>query len=270
MMKRGVLISLTLALSLCFLTTGCSNENAQDISSDSEPTVVQPEAITPQRVIDTPNPSDLPAETVLSLEEVSAYGEDACFTVNPISDEVFERMAGKSYKSNCTIPRDELRYIRVLHKNIEGDILTGELVLHESIADEVCEIFHELYLADYPIERMRLVDDYDANDRASMADNNTSGFNFRVVAGTDTLSNHARGLALDINPYYNPYCVPSTGYVSPPGASAYADRSADFSYKIEEGDLLYNLFMEHGFRWGGHWNSSKDYQHFEKNGEVIY
>lgn len=270
MIKRGVIAVASLVLSFCLVASGCSGEDEQEVSCNSGSPVVQPEPITPQRVLDTPDPLDLPAETALSLEEVRAYGEDACFTVNPISDEVFARMVGKSFKSNCTIPRDKLRYIRVLHKNIEGDILTGELVMHESVADEICEIFHELYLADYPIERMRLVDDYDANDRASMTDNNTSGFNFRVVAGTDTLSNHARGLALDINPYYNPYCVPSTGYVSPSGASAYANRSADFPYKIEEGDLLYNLFIEHGFRWGGHWNSSKDYQHFEKNGTIIY
>ncbi len=269
MMKSGILIS-ALMLSVCLLAAGCTQGAMQDTSDNATPAVVQPEAVTPQRVLDTPDPSDLPAETPLSLDEVTAYGEDACFTVAPISDEVFARMDGKSYKKNCTIPRDELRYIRVLHKNFESDILTGELVMHESIADEICEIFHELYQADYPIERMRLVDDYDADDRASMVDNNTSGFNFRVVAGTNTLSNHARGLALDINPYYNPYCIPSTGYVSPPGASAYANRSADFPYKIEEEDLLYNLFIEHGFRWGGHWDNQKDYQHFEKNGVVIY
>lgn len=255
----------------CLFVTGCASGGpSQDSASSSAQVVVQPEKLMPQRVIDTPDPADLPAETLLSDEEVDAYGEDACFSVNPISDEVFARMAGKTFKSNCTIPRDELRYIRVLHKNAEGEILTGELVMHESVADEICEIFHELYQASYPIERMRLADDYDADDRASMIDDNTSGFNFRLVEGTSNLSNHARGLALDINPYYNPYVIPSSGYVSPPGAEAYANRNVDHPYKINEGDLLFNLFIERGWRWGGHWTSPKDYQHFEKNGAIIY
>lgn len=271
-MRRNLtVLIMTAALTACLLSSGCAgNDDLREPADSSSHVVVQPEMLAPQRVIDTPDPADLPAETMLTPEEVAAYGEDACFTVSAISDDVFARMVGKTYKSNCTIPRDELRYIRVLHKNIDGDILTGEIVMHESVADEICEIFHELYRADYPIERMRLADDYDADDRASMGDNNTSGFNFRLVEGTDHLSNHARGLALDINPFYNPYCIPSTGYVSPPGAQDYANRSADFPYKIAEGDLLYTLFMEHGFRWGGHWNSPKDYQHFEKNGAVIY
>lgn len=269
-MTKRCFLTLFAVIVVCLFACGCAVQDAGRSSDDPDPAVVQLEAVTPQVVLEVPDPSDLPAETVLSLDEVEAYGEDACFTVNPISDEVFARMAGKTYKSDCTIPRDELRYIRVLHKNAEGDILTGELVMHETVADEIRDIFHELYQADYPIERMRLADDYDADDRASMSDNNTSGFNFRLVEGTDNLSNHARGLALDINPFYNPYCIPSTGYVSPPGAEAYANRNVDHPYKIEQGDLLYNLFMEHGFRWGGHWNSPKDYQHFEKNGAIIY
>lgn len=271
MRRLPVVLIAAVSLALCLSLGGCANgHDSREPTELSAPVVVEPEMLAPQRVLDVPDPADLPAETMLTPEEVAAYGEDACFTVSVISDDVFARMVGKTYKSNCTIPRDELRYIRVLHKNIDGDILTGEIVMHESVANEICEIFHELYRADYPIERMRLADDYDADDRASMGDNNTSGFNFRLVEGTDHLSNHARGLALDINPFYNPYCIPSTGYVSPPGAQDYANRSAEFPYKIEEGDLLYTLFMEHGFRWGGHWNSPKDYQHFEKNGAVIY
>lgn len=253
------------------LLAGCaSGSESRASTSSSTSTVIQAEPQVPQRVLDTPDPADLPAETLLSSEEVSVYGEDACFTVSPISDEVFAHMTGKSFKNDCTVPREELRYIRVLHKNAYGDILTGELVMHESVADEVCEIFRELYQAGYPIERMRLVDDYDADDRASMGANNTSAFNFRLVEGTNNLSNHARGLALDINPFYNPYCIPSTGYVSPPGAEGYANRSVGHPYKIDEGDLLHRLFMERGWRWGGNWNSPKDYQHFEKNGAVLY
>ena len=102
-----------------------------------------------------------------------------------------------------------------------------------------------------------------------MLDNNTSCFNYRIVDGTDHLSKHALGCAIDINPFYNPYVVFGKGennetYISPAGSEIYADRSQDFPYKIDENDLCYRLFKEHGFTWGGSWNSCKDYQHFQK------
>ena len=112
-----------------------------------------------------------------------------------------------------------------------------------------------------------LIDEYDGDDLASMEDNNTSCFNYRPVEGTSSLSKHALGLAIDINPFYNPYITynkDGSEKVSPANASAYADRTSSFPYKIDENDLCYQLFKEHGFTWGGHWNSCKDYQHFQK------
>ena len=100
-----------------------------------------------------------------------------------------------------------------------------------------------------------------------MQDHNTSCFNYRVVDGTSNLSKHAYGLAIDINPFFNPYVVFKTDgptYISPRGSETYADRSKDFAYKIDENDLCYKLFTERGFTWGGNWNSCKDYQHFQK------
>ena len=114
-----------------------------------------------------------------------------------------------------------------------------------------------------------MIDEYDGDDLASMEDNNTSCFNYRVVDGTDSLSKHSLGCAIDINPLYNPYVVydyKGTGetYISPSEGKTYADRSLDFPYKIDENDLCYKLFKQHGFTWGGDWNSCKDYQHFQK------
>ena len=97
--------------------------------------------------------------------------------------------------------------------------------------------------------------------------NNTSCFNYRVVENTSSLSKHALGLAIDINPLYNPYITynkDGTSNVSPVAAMDYADRDKSFPYKIDEDDLCYKLFVEHGFTWGGNWNSCKDYQHFQK------
>ena len=188
------------------------------------------------------------------------------FSQQEIPDSVFCRMQGKSFKAECSTLRSDLRYLRVLHCNLEGETLAGELVCHKSIAGDLLDIFRKLYEAKYPIERMVLVDEYDADDEASMSANNTSAFNFRRVAGTKTLSLHSRGMAIDINPRYNPYVRWRKGkrLVSPANATAYADRTKDFPYQIKKGDLCYRLFKQHGFTWGGDWKNSKDYQHFEK------
>lgn len=188
------------------------------------------------------------------------------FCQQEIPDVVFERMIGKSYAEGCTTSREDLRYLRVLHYNKEGQELEGELVCHQSIADDLLDIFLELYKAKYPIERMVLIDEFDSDDEASMQANNTSAFNFRQASGIRRLSRHAEGMAIDINPLYNPLVKHREGYtrVYPSNATPYIDRTKEFPYKIEKGDLCYRLFKQHGFRWGGDWKSSKDYQHFEK------
>lgn len=256
---RGLLVA---GVALALLgAVGCASPNPAPQPSSAAPEPVQE---LPQVVIDTPDPMDLPAETLLTEEELEAYGEDACFGVLEISDELFSRMYGKTYKAECTVPRDDLRYVRVLHANAEGETLTGELVVNKAIADEICEIFRELYDARYPIERMRLADDYDAVDELSMEDNNSSAFNYRPIEGTNRPSKHALGMAIDINMLYNPYYCYADGSVLPVTGAPYLDRSQVFPYTIEVGDLCYRLFTERGYTWGGHWNSVKDYQHFEK------
>lgn len=203
----------------------------------------------------------------VSEAEVARVGIEHCFTSHPITDELFRRMQGKSYKADCTVPREELRYLQVLHRDLSGQIRLGELVCNRAIAKDLLDIFRQLYEASYPIERMVLIDDYEADDERSMLANNCSAFNFRFIAGTKKLSNHSRGLAVDINPLYNPYVkqrADGSLYVSPEAGRRYADRSATFDYKITADDLCCRLFKEHGFEWGGDWTSLKDYQHFEK------
>ena len=200
------------------------------------------------------------------LAQVYAGSGSSYFSQHEIPDSIFSRMEGKSYAKGCTLPRGELRYLRVLHYDKEGQEHTGELVCHHSIADDLLAIFLELYKAKYPIERMVLIDEYDADDEASMQANNTSAFNYRQASGMRTLSKHSTGMAIDINPLYNPLVKHRNGHtrVYPSTATPYIDRTKDFPYKIEKGDLCYRLFKQHGFRWGGDWKNSKDYQHFEK------
>ena len=175
-----------------------------------------------------------------------------------------------SLDSPVEIRYEDLRYVHVLHYNFDGEITEGELLCNVAIAQDLVEIFYELYKAEYQIEKIRLIDAYNGDDELSMEDNNTSCFNYRVVEGSDKLSKHAYGLAVDINPFYNPcvqYNKDGSLHIVPFGSEAYADRSVFFPYKIDENDLCLKLFKEHGFTWGGDWNSLKDYQHFQKVAE---
>lgn len=206
-------------------------------------------------------------EDAEALERV-VYEEGFYYELIP--DSVKSRMIGLSYPEDIDetkVSFADLRYCRLKYVDFNGNTAEGEMVCNKSIADDVMEIFYELYQAEYRIESIKLIDEFNADDTASMAANNTSCFCYRVVDGSANLSNHAYGRAIDLNPYYNPYIVFKTGeddYISPPGSEIYADRSVDFPYKIDANDLAYRLFKEHGFRWGGDWNSCKDYQHFDK------
>ena len=196
-----------------------------------------------------------------------ASAQQQGFTVDTLSEAVFQRMLGRSFPEGCTVSRSDLRYLRVLHYDQNGEVHQGELVCNKAIADDLTDIFRQLYNARYPIERMRLIDDYDADDERSMQANNTSCFCYRVVEGSTKLSKHARGMAIDINPLYNP-CVRTrrdgSRLVQPATGDKYTHRMRSFPYKITTSDLAYRLFREHGFAWGGNWRTLKDYQHFEK------
>lgn len=202
---------------------------------------------------------------ILWVVSLNANGQT--FTIDTISDAVFLRMQGKSYKNNCTVDRSELRYLRLSHYDENGEEHIGEIVCNKKISNDLKEIFQELYKQKYPIERMRLIDEYEADDERSMQTNNTSCFNYRTIAGSQKLSKHSLGMAIDINPLYNPYVKrgkDGTLIVQPANARKYANRAKRWPYKIEKGDLCYQLFIKHGFKWGGSWSSSKDYQHFER------
>lgn len=205
------------------------------------------------------------------------------FYYEPLSDALKHYMTGVSYPAEKSadstqespeqsdgspaITLDELRYVHLLHYDFDGEPVEGELVCNAAIAQELIEIFYQLYRNEYQLESVLLIDEFDGDDLASMEANNTSCFNYRVVEGSTKLSKHAYGLAVDINPFYNPYIKyekDGTETISPVAAAAYTDRSAGFSYKIDENDLCYKLFTQYGFTWGGNWNSVKDYQHFQK------
>lgn len=202
-----------------------------------------------------------------NVKAIDAFGGvSKCFAAEPIPDKVWKRMQGKSYKQNRHIGRNDLRHIRALHWDYDQKIHIGEMICNAKIADLVVSILHQLFEARYPIQRMVLPDVYNGDDEAQMRDNNSSSFCYRSIASSSKLSKHARGLAVDINPLYNPYYkdrINGTRYVQPATAVAYCDRTKDFRYKIDRHDLCFKLFTQAGFKWGGDWTSCKDFQHFE-------
>ncbi|MBR2180047.1 MAG: M15 family metallopeptidase [Selenomonadaceae bacterium] len=194
------------------------------------------------------------------------------FYIKRIDNDIFARIKGKSYKDGCTVPLEDLRYLHILHKDLERQTHEGELICNVNIAADLLDIFQRLYEAAYPIERVRLIDEYGADDETSMLANNSSCFNFRLISHTTNVSKHGLGLAVDINPLYNPYIKEVDGkrVLEPATAEEYIDRSKDFPYKIEESDLCCKLFAEHGFEWGGNcWDNRKDYQHFAIPDEIV-
>ena len=201
--------------------------------------------------------------------------DEPVFTASEIAegDEVYNRINGKSYRENENISLEDLRYLQISHYDFDHEIQIGELIVNEELADEVLEIFQELYDAEYEIASMHLIDDYWVNEDPDQADtnsidhNNTSAFCYRVVTGGQNLSRHAYGCAIDINPQQNPYLTleeDGTYYCDHENALEYMDRTLEDEHEIKEGDICWQIFTDHGFTWGGSWTNPKDYQHFEK------
>ena len=188
-------------------------------------------------------------------------------------DEIYNRINGRSYQENENISLEDLRYLQISHYDFDHEIQTGELIVNAELADEVLEIFQELYDAEYEIASMHLIDDYWVNEDPDQADtnsidhNNTSAFCYRAVTGGQNLSRHAYGCAIDINPQQNPYLTleeDGTYYCDHENALEYMDRTLEDTHEIKEGDICWQVFTDHGFTWGGSWTNPKDYQHFEK------
>lgn len=165
-----------------------------------------------------------------------------------------EACAGKEIPKEIS---DTLTLIAVPFLSFESEVYEGELVVHADLAEEVKETFNILFEKRFPIERMVPVVMYGWDDDVSMAANNSSAFNYRLIAGTDRLSNHSFGRAIDINPFQNPY-TQRDGKVVPDGAQYDPTQPGTVTEDIAA------IFKSHGWQWGGDWQDRKDWQHFEK------
>jgi hypothetical protein len=186
--------------------------------------------------------------------------------IAPIDAATQKRMSSVSWHRGCPVGFADLRLLTVTHWGFDGRPRRGRLVVHRDAARPILGAMRSLYRARFPIRRMRLVDAYGADDRRSMAADNTSAFNCRFVAGSPGVwSEHAYGQAIDVNPIENPY-VTASGYVSPPAGAPYARRSRHARGMIHRRGPVVRAFAAAGWEWGGNWSWPKDYQHFSASG----
>ena len=174
---------------------------------------------------------------------------------------IFSKEVGKNYIYKEGVPTtisSEMVLTQVEYIDYNGNDTKGLIVVNRKIAEEVIEIFREIKEAGFQIEKMIPISEYDWDDDKSMEDNNTSGYNYRFVANTQKLSNHSYGMAIDINPRYNPMIVKDR--ISPSNGSYSIENKGTITADSE----VVKIFKKRGWKWGGDYKSLKDYQHFDK------
>ena len=261
-----IIIVLTAAGAIFAERSGLIDRITGGSDTAETPTPAPTEEIIPTE-IPIEEPAEIPPDYGVAEDVIPVRG-----TSQPIPYEIRETMAGVSMPSDATISYDELRYLTIPHYDFNYNVVEGHMVVNASVAEEVLDIFAELYDMRYPIERMELIDKYGGDDYVSIDHNNTSAFNYRVSTdGSGRLSNHALGLAIDINPQINPY-VNSSGTGSHSNAAEYWSRNPSLwssevarAAYIGPDSFIYKTFVNiHGWQWGGAWSNYRDYQHFEK------
>ncbi len=185
-------------------------------------------------------------------------------SVGPLEGDPLRR---STWNALCPVATEDLRYVTVAFWGFDGGHHTGELIVAAAEADAVVSVFERLHALRFPIEEMRIVTPTDVVARQTGDGNNTASFVCRLVTGGSRFSEHAYGLAIDINPFHNPY--QRNDVVIPSLASSYLDRTAPLPGMIVPGDRLGDeviaAFATIGWSWGGDWSSLKDYQHFAKH-----
>jgi hypothetical protein len=183
------------------------------------------------------------------------------WTIGPIPDDVLAR---SSWVPECPVAVDELAYVTVSHIGFDGAFHTGEIIVNAAVAEDVVGVFRRLHEARFPIEQMRVITKEEIDAPPTGDWNDTTSFVCRPAVGSNGWSQHAYGLAIDINPFHNPY---SKGdLVLPELASAYLDRSDLRPGMVQQDDAVFEAFRTIGWAWGGNWNTLKDWMHFSRSG----
>lgn len=185
-----------------------------------------------------------------------------------LSDVEQAAMVGVSWHEGCPVGPEQLVRLEVSTVRPDGSEAPGVLVVHQDAAAALTLVFQALWDARFPIASAVPIEAFAGNDDASMAANNTSAFNCRGIDGGSTFSQHAHGLAVDVNPLWNPYVKTRKGteLIKPPAGRDWMVRKPGIPGLITPGDAAVEAFRAAGWRWGGAWSSAKDYQHFSRSG----
>ncbi|MFI1992892.1 M15 family metallopeptidase [Actinoplanes sp. NPDC020271] len=173
-------------------------------------------------------------------------------------------LARSSWSSDCPVEAQDLRYVTVSFRGFDGLAHTGELLVNAKAAKALVTVFGKLFAADYPIEQMRISSTAELNAAPTGDGNTTEGFACRPVRGSKSWSQHAYGLAVDVNPFHNPYHKGAV--VLPELATSYLDRGTVRRGMIVPGGPVVAAFASVGWKWGGDYRSLKDFMHFSANG----
>jgi hypothetical protein len=182
-------------------------------------------------------------------------------TIGPIPPDVVER---SSWRPKCPVTLEQLAYVTMPFRGFDHRRHTGEMIVNAAVAEDVVQVFRSLYQSRFRIEEMRVIT-LDEQRAPPTGDTNvTSSFECRQVTLGTSWSEHSYGLAIDINPFHNPYA--RGDLVAPELASAYVDRTWKRDGMIFEGDVVTQAFDAIGWDWGGRWNTLKDWMHFSQTG----
>ncbi|WP_328532260.1 M15 family metallopeptidase [Nocardioides sp. NBC_00368] len=188
-------------------------------------------------------------------------GDGFAAEVDVAPDDVIER---STWVPGCPVSRQELAWVRMTFWGFDGARHTGEMLINARVAEDVVGVFRRLYEARFPIEQMDIATKAALDARPTGDGNGTGGFVCRPSVGQTSFSQHAYGLAIDINTFQNPYVKGDR--VIPELARWYLNRSRKAPGMIHADDVVVQAFADIGWGWGGDWNSLKDYQHFSENG----
>jgi hypothetical protein len=170
-----------------------------------------------------------------------------------------------SWRPECPVSLDQLTYLTLGFWGFDHLPHTGEMIVNGEFAEGVVDVFRRLWDETFPIEEMRVQDQEEMDAHPTGDGNVTGSFECRPAVGrSGGWSMHAYGLAVDINPFHNPYVKAEA--IAPELASAYLDRSNIRPGMIFEGGVAVAAFAEMGWGWGGHWQTAKDWMHFSSNG----
>lgn len=183
-------------------------------------------------------------------------------SIAPLDAALIARIEGRSWRPHPAAPAlADLRYVTARHRTLDGGVAEGEAIVAAEVARPLVTLLARLYGVGFPLHALRLVDDHDADDDRSMSADNSSALNVRTIAGSARLSQHALGVAIDLNPRENPMVWPDGRRFVPPEGAPFLDRRRLRPGMIVRPGPITAILDELGWEWGGDWVHVADLHH---------